>query len=178
MTTSGDGSDPLLAVEHLKHYFPIKEGIVFDRETSQVHAVDDVTFDLREGETLGLVGESGCGKTTLSRALMRLLEPTGGSVRFHGRDITHASRRELQPLRQEMQMVFQDPFASLNPRKRVGEIIGMPLRLHGVDRSDTDERTRDLLSRVGLAPEHRNRFPHRSRPRSSTCSTTSRTTWA
>jgi oligopeptide/dipeptide ABC transporter ATP-binding protein len=160
MTTNGDQAEPLLAVEHLKHYFPIKEGIVFDRETARVHAVDDVTFDLREGKTLGLVGESGCGKTTLSRALLRLLEPTEGTVRFRGQDITHASRRKLQPLRSEMQMVFQDPFASLNPRKRVGEIIGMPLRLHGLDRADTEQRTRELLERVGLAPEHRNRFPH------------------
>jgi oligopeptide/dipeptide ABC transporter ATP-binding protein len=160
MTTDGDRAEPLLAVEHLKHYFPIKEGIVVDREAARVHAVDDVTFDLREGKTLGLVGESGCGKTTLSRALLRLVEPTEGTVRFRGRDITHASRRALQPLRSEMQMVFQDPFASLNPRKRVGEIIAMPLRLHGVDRADTDQRTRELLDRVGLAPEHRNRFPH------------------
>jgi peptide/nickel transport system ATP-binding protein len=160
MTTNGDRQEPLLDVEHLKLHFPVKEGIVFDREVSQVHAVDDVTFELREGETLGLVGESGCGKTTLSRTLMRLLEPTEGVIRFRGRDITHASRRELQPLRKEMQMVFQDPFASLNPRKRVAQTIGMPLRLHGVDRADADGRIRELLDRVGLAEEHRNRFPH------------------
>jgi oligopeptide/dipeptide ABC transporter ATP-binding protein len=160
MTTNGDRPEPLLDVEHLKLHFPIKEGIVFDREVSRVHAVDDVTFGLQQGETLGLVGESGCGKTTLSRALLRLLEPTEGRVRFRGQDITHASRRELQPLRKEMQMVFQDPFASLNPRKRVGQIISMPLRLHGLDRSDAEERIGELLARVGLAPEHRNRFPH------------------
>jgi oligopeptide/dipeptide ABC transporter ATP-binding protein len=159
---SGDGDRRalLLEAEHLKLYFPIKEGIVFDREVAQVHAVDDVTFELPEGETLGLVGESGCGKTTLARALLRLIEPTDGTIRFRGQDITHASRRELRPIRKEMQMVFQDPFASLNPRKRVGQIIAMPLRLHGLDRSEAERRVDELLDRVGLAPEHRNRFPH------------------
>jgi oligopeptide/dipeptide ABC transporter ATP-binding protein len=159
---SGDGDRRalLLEAEHLKLHFPIKEGIVFDREVARVHAVDDVTFELPEGETLGLVGESGCGKTTLSRALLRLIEPTDGTIRFRGQDITHASRRELRPIRKEMQMVFQDPFASLNPRKRVGQIIAMPLRLHGLDRSEAEPRVDELLDRVGLAPEHRNRFPH------------------
>ena len=157
---AGDGAGSLLAVEHLKLHFPIKQGIVFDREVARVHAVDDVTFSLREGETLGLVGESGCGKTTLSRCILRLLEPTDGTLRFQDQDITHASRRELAPLRREMQMVFQDPFASLNPRKRVGQIIAMPLRLHEVDRSDVEPRVRELLERVGLSPEHANRFPH------------------
>jgi oligopeptide/dipeptide ABC transporter ATP-binding protein len=127
---------------------------------ARVHAVNDVTFDLSEGETLGLVGESGCGKTTLSRALMRLIEPTDGTVRFHGDDITRASRRELRPMRSEMQMVFQDPFASLNPRKRVIQIIGMPLRIHGVERGRVESRVRELLDRVGLQPEHVNRYPH------------------
>jgi oligopeptide/dipeptide ABC transporter ATP-binding protein len=149
-----------MEVKHLQLYFPIKEGIFFDREVARVHAVDDVTFSLKEGETLGLVGESGCGKTTLSRALMRLIDATDGAIHFRGNEITHASRKELEPLRREMQMVFQDPFASLNPRKRVGQIIGMPLRLHGVERDQVDERVRDLLGRVGLAPEHVNRFPH------------------
>jgi oligopeptide/dipeptide ABC transporter ATP-binding protein len=156
----GNGASPLVEVEHVKLHFPIKEGIVFDREVARVHAVDDVTFQLREGETLGLVGESGCGKTTLSRALMRLIDATDGLIRFRGSDITHASRKQLEPLRREMQMVFQDPFASLNPRKRVGQIIGMPLRLHGVERDDVEERVRELLDRVGLHPEHLNRFPH------------------
>jgi peptide/nickel transport system ATP-binding protein len=158
--TGGNGASPLVEVEHLQLYFPIKEGIVFDREVARVHAVDDVTFQLREGETLGLVGESGCGKTTLSRAVMRLIDATGGSIRFHGNDITNASRRELQPLRREMQMVFQDPFASLNPRKRISQIIGLPLRLHGVPRDDVESRVRELLDRVGLHPEHVNRYPH------------------
>jgi oligopeptide/dipeptide ABC transporter ATP-binding protein len=153
-------SGPLVEVEHLKLHFPIKEGILIDRTVANVHAVDDVTFEIGEGETLGLVGESGCGKTTLSRVLMRLIEPTDGTIRFRGEDITHAGRKELEPLRRQLQMVFQDPFASLNPRKRVSQIIGMPLLLHGVERSKVDARVRDLLDRVGLSPEHLNRFPH------------------
>ncbi len=157
---SGSNGVPLVEVEHLKQYFPVKKGAVVDREVAQVHAVDDVTFALEEGETLGLVGESGCGKTTVSRSIMRLLEPTDGSVRFAGRDITKASRRDLEPLRREMQMVFQDPYASLNPRKRVGQIVGMPLRLHGTPKNEVEPRVRELLDRVGLHPEHVNRFPH------------------
>jgi oligopeptide/dipeptide ABC transporter ATP-binding protein len=158
MSTNGD--TPLLEIEHVKLYFPIKKGIVIDREVARVHAVDDVTFTLRDGETLGLVGESGCGKTTLSRTVMRLLDSTEGTIRFRGRDVTKASRRELAPLRREMQMVFQDPYASLNPRKRVGQIVGMPLRQHGVSHDEADRRVLELLDRVGLAREHVNRFPH------------------
>jgi len=158
--TDGNGASGLMEVEHLKLHFPIKQGIVFDREVARVHAVDDVTFQLEEGETLGLVGESGCGKTTLSRALMRLVDSTDGAIRFRGDDITKASRKQLEPLRREIQMVFQDPFASLNPRKRIGQIIGMPLRLHGVQHDQVDDRVRELLDRVGLHPEHLNRFPH------------------
>ena len=157
---SDSNGAPLVEVEHLKQHFPVKKGIVVDREAARVQAVDDVTFALEEGETLGLVGESGCGKTTLSRSIMRLLEPTDGAVRFAGRDITRASRRELEPLRREMQMVFQDPYASLNPRKRVGQIVGMPLRLHGTPKAEVEPRVRELLDRVGLHPEHVNRFPH------------------
>jgi oligopeptide/dipeptide ABC transporter ATP-binding protein len=149
----------LVEVEHLKHYFPIKSGVLIDRTVGNVHAVDDVTFDLIEGETLGLVGESGCGKTTLARTIMRLLEPTEGTIRFRGRDISQAGARELRPLRREMQLVFQDPFASLNPRKRVGQIIGAPLKLHGRD-DNAGDRVGELLDRVGLAPEHANRYPH------------------
>ena len=157
---SENGSATLLGVEHLKLYFPIKQGVIFDREVARVHAVDDVTFALRKGETLGLVGESGCGKTTLSRALMRLIDVTEGVIRFRGDDITKASRKRMQPLRREMQMVFQDPFASLNPRKRVGQIVGTPLRLHGAERSEVEPKVHELLKRVGLAPEHSNRYPH------------------
>ncbi len=151
---------PLLEVQHVKLHFPIKKGLLFDREVARVHAVDDVTFELREGETLGLVGESGCGKSTLSRTIMRLVEPTDGTIRFRDRDISKASRRELEPMRRRMQMVFQDPYASLNPRKRVGQIIGTPMRRHGIDQGEADRRVLELLDRVGLAREHVNRFPH------------------
>jgi oligopeptide/dipeptide ABC transporter ATP-binding protein len=150
----------LLEVEHLQLYFPIKRGVIVDRTVGNVHAVDDVSLTLDEGETLGIVGESGCGKTTLSRSIVRLLEPTGGTIRFRGRDVTKAGRRELQPVRRELQMVFQDPQASLNPRKRVGQIVGAPLQLHGVPAKEIDRRVRELLARVGLNPEHVNRFPH------------------
>jgi len=150
----------LLEVEHVKLHFPIKQGILIDRTVGHVHAVDDVTFTLHEGETLGLVGESGCGKTTLSRTVMRLLEPTGGELRFRGTDVSHASRKALMPLRREMQMVFQDPYASLNPRKRIGQIVGMALERHGGKGDDVERRVGRLLERVGLSPEHVNRFPH------------------
>jgi oligopeptide/dipeptide ABC transporter ATP-binding protein len=153
--------EPLLSVEHLVHWFPVKGGVLFDRVVDRVHAVDDVTFTLREGETLGLVGESGCGKSTLARCVLRLLEPTGGRIVFRGRDITRLSRRELRPLRRDMQMVFQDPYASLNPRKRVSQIVGDPIRLHAdVGRAAVGERVGRLLDQVGLNPEHVNRFPH------------------
>jgi oligopeptide/dipeptide ABC transporter ATP-binding protein len=150
----------LVSVEHLEQHFPVKEGVVIDREVGRVHAVDDVSFELGEGETLGLVGESGCGKTTLARSLMRLLEPTGGVIEFDGRDITHVSQREMRPLRRELQMVFQDPFASLNPRKRVAQIVGQPLQLHGVEKADVPGRVERLLDQVGLHKEHVNRYPH------------------
>jgi peptide/nickel transport system ATP-binding protein len=158
--SDGNGSAPLIDVEHLKVFFPIKQGIVFEREVARVHAVNDVTLKVAAGETLGLVGESGCGKTTLSRAIMRLIDSTEGSIRFRGEDVTNAGRKQMQPLRREMQMVFQDPFASLNPRKRVGQIIGMGLRLHGSERKDVEAQVKELLDRVGLHPEHINRFPH------------------
>jgi peptide/nickel transport system ATP-binding protein len=150
----------LVDVEHLKVFFPIKEGFLIDREVARVHAVNDVTFQIDEGETVGLVGESGCGKTTMSRAIMRLIDATDGTLRFRGEDITHAGRRKLEPLRRQMQMVFQDPFASLNPRKRVVQIIGQPLRLHGTPRDKVEGRVQELLDLVGLHPEHLNRYPH------------------
>jgi oligopeptide/dipeptide ABC transporter ATP-binding protein len=155
-------SGALVELEHVKQYFPIKSGILFDREVARVHAVDDVSLRIAPGETFGLVGESGCGKSTLARCMLRLLEPTDGRVSFEGRDITRLGRRELRPLRTDMQMIFQDPYASLNPRKRVGQIVGNPIRLHARDggRADVRRRVQELLARVGLNPEHYNRFPH------------------
>jgi oligopeptide/dipeptide ABC transporter ATP-binding protein len=149
---------PLVEAEHLELYFPVKKGTLLDRTVGYVHAVDDVCFSLREGETLGVVGESGCGKSTLARCIVRLLEPTAGTLRFRGQDITHLGRRALQPVRREMQLVFQDPVSSLNPRKRVGQIVGTPMRLHGIP--NVERRVQELLQRVGLNPEHINRFPH------------------
>ena len=159
-TPQTGGGGPLIEVEHVKMHFPVKSGILFDRTVGVVHAVDDVSLTVTEGETLGIVGESGCGKSTLARCLVRLLEPTDGTLRFRGQDITHLGRRALNPVRREVQLVFQDPVSSLNPRKRVGQIIGTPLRLQGMDRTKVDARVRDLLDRVGLNPEHVNRFPH------------------
>ena len=151
----------LLRVEHLKKYFPIKRGIIFKREIGRVHAVDDVSLEVRAGETLGLVGESGCGKSTLGRCIIRLQELTSGTITFDGRDISRLSRRALRPIRGDLQMVFQDPYASLNPRKRVGTIISDPLRIHGhSSRNQIRERVRELLELVGLSPEHINRYPH------------------
>src|SRR5438067_355486 len=154
-----NGGDPLVEVRSLKKYFPIRKGLL-QREVGHVHAVDDVTFGVREGETLGLVGESGCGKSTLGRTIVRLLEPTEGEVLFQGKDISRIGTRSLRPLRREMQMIFQDPYASLNPRKRVGSIIGTPLKIHGIERSERRKRVQELLETVGLSPEHYNRFPH------------------
>src|SRR6185312_14684314 len=126
-----NGKAPLLEADHVKLYFPIKQGVLIDRTVGHVHAVDDVSMHLNEGETMGIVGESGCGKSTLARTFVRLLEPTDGALRYRGKDITHLSRKALDPMRREVQLVFQDPVSSLNPRKRVGQIVGTPLRLHG-----------------------------------------------
>jgi oligopeptide transport system ATP-binding protein len=157
---ASDGQ-PLLEVEHLVKHFPIKSGILIDREIGRVRAVDDVSFTVGKGETLGLVGESGCGKSTLSRSVLQLLEPTSGSVRFDGREIVGLRGKELRTLRREMQMIFQDPYASLNPRKRVAQIIGEPLTLHGVaSGDDLKANVQELLERVGLNPEHYTRYPH------------------
>jgi oligopeptide transport system ATP-binding protein len=152
--------EPLLELEHLVKYFPVKGGVL-QREMAQVHAVDDISLTVYRGETLGLVGESGCGKSTLGRTVVRLLEPTSGDIRFDGQSIAKLGRRKLRPLRRELQMVFQDPYASLNPRKRVGSIVGDPLRIHGIGtRRERQARVQELLKIVGLAPEHYNRFPH------------------
>ncbi|HEY1594773.1 MAG TPA: oligopeptide/dipeptide ABC transporter ATP-binding protein [Thermoleophilaceae bacterium] len=155
----GNG-EPLLSVEHLRVLFPVKYGVLVNRTVANVHAVDDVTFQLFEGETLGIVGESGCGKTTLIRTLVRLLVPTEGAIRFRGKDISASGRKELDPIRREMQMVFQDPQASLNPRKRVTEILAGPLKRRGVPKSKIQAESHRLLEQVGLSPEHVNRFPH------------------
>ena len=160
-TAAGEqAGPPLLDVEHLRVLFPIKSGIIIDRQIGQVHAVDDVTFTLREGETLGIVGESGCGKTTLIRVLVRLINATSGTIRFRGQDITSSGRRQLEPIRREMQMVFQDPQASLNPRKRVAQILATPLRIRGVPKDRLAAESNSLVERVGLGREALNRFPH------------------
>jgi peptide/nickel transport system ATP-binding protein len=154
-------SEPLLEVTDLVKHFPVKRGLLVDREVDRVRAVDGVSFSVRQGETLGLVGESGSGKSTLSRTILQLLAPTSGSVRFEGRELAGLSRREMRPLRSQMQMVFQDPYASLNPRKRVGQIVGEPLRLQGEAKgSELRREVQGLLGRVGLAAEHYDRFPH------------------
>jgi peptide/nickel transport system ATP-binding protein len=154
-------SSALLEVHDLVKHFPIKSGILIDREVGRVRAVDGVTLSVNQGETLGLVGESGCGKSTLCRTILQLLNPTSGSVRFDGEEIVGLKRRQMQPTRREMQMIFQDPYASLNPRKRVGQIIGDPLRLHGVASGEELKRNvQVLLETVGLGAEHYNRYPH------------------
>ena len=151
----------LLVVEDLQKYFPVTRGLVFQKEVAQVKAVDGVNFTLEAGQTLGVVGESGCGKSTMARCLARLLEPTGGKIVFDGRDITHLDRSAMRPIRRDMMMVFQDPYASLNARMRVGAIVGEPLEVHGIGSDhDRKRRVQELLEVVGLNPEHYNRFPH------------------
>ncbi len=153
--------DVLVRAEHIRKYFPIKTGLLIQREVARVHAVDDVSLEVRAGDTLGLVGESGCGKSTLARCIARLHELTSGSLIFEGADISKLSRRQLRPVRRELQMVFQDPYASLNPRKRVGAIIADPLRIHKVGtRQQIRDRVVELLEVVGLSAEHINRYPH------------------
>jgi oligopeptide/dipeptide ABC transporter ATP-binding protein len=152
--------DELLRVEGLVKHFPIKSG-VFKTTVGAVRAVDGVDLSVNRGETLGVVGESGCGKTTLGRTIIKLLEPTAGSIVFDGRDITTLKRKSMRPVRREIQIVFQDPYASLNPRMTVREIVAEPLRIHGIyGGADGKRRVGELLRTVGLSPEHGNRFPH------------------
>jgi peptide/nickel transport system ATP-binding protein len=151
----------LVELENLRVWFPIKSGIVLDRHVGDIKAVDGVSLKIERGETLGLVGESGCGKSTVGRAILRLYEPTSGRIVFDGKDITKLGEAELRPLRRRMQMVFQDPFASLNPRHSVGRIVGEPLRAHGIARGRSVlARVRELLEVVGLPPDAASRYPH------------------
>jgi oligopeptide/dipeptide ABC transporter ATP-binding protein len=157
----GLGGDEILRVEGLVKHFPIKAGLL-KRTVGQVQAVDGVDLSVRQGETVGIVGESGCGKSTLGRSIIKLLEPTAGKIIFEGQDITRFKRRQMRAVRRDVQIVFQDPYASLNPRMTVREIVGEPLRIHGLYRRRGEGRRRveELLRTVGLSPEHANRFPH------------------
>jgi oligopeptide/dipeptide ABC transporter ATP-binding protein len=159
---SATNGTKLFEVRDLEKHFPLTSGVIFRKTVGAVRAVDGVSFDVFEGETLGLVGESGCGKSTTARLITRLLEPTGGQVLYKGEDISHRSRNDLKPLRRDMQMIFQDPYSSLNPRKTVGSIIGEPFVIHDVERSEDKRKRRvqELMDLVGLNPEHYNRFPH------------------
>jgi oligopeptide/dipeptide ABC transporter ATP-binding protein len=153
--------EPLLEVSGLQKHFPVTRGIIFKRQVGAVKAVDGIDFVVRQGETLGMVGESGCGKTTTGRMIMRLLAPTQGKIVFEGQDITHLSQGKLRPIRRDIQMIFQDPYSSLNPRKTVGSIVGAPLKLQGIKTEQGVRKTvQDLLELVGLNPEHYNRYPH------------------
>jgi oligopeptide/dipeptide ABC transporter ATP-binding protein len=159
---SATNGTKLFEVRDLEKHFPLTSGVIFRKTVGAVRAVDGVSFDVFEGETLGLVGESGCGKSTTARLMTRLLEPTAGQVLYKGEDISHRSRNDLKPLRRDMQMIFQDPYSSLNPRKTVGSIIGEPFVIHDVERSEDKRKRRvqELMDLVGLNPEHYNRFPH------------------
>jgi peptide/nickel transport system ATP-binding protein/oligopeptide transport system ATP-binding protein len=160
-TASPDTSNPLLTVSGLTKHFAVTKGVIFRHQVGSVQAVDGLDFSVTHGETLGLVGESGCGKTTTGRLLTRLLEPTGGKIIFDGHDITHLRQSRMRPLRRDIQMIFQDPYSSLNPRHTVGTIVGAPYHLQRVKAEHGTKRAvQDLLELVGLNPEHYNRYPH------------------
>ena len=162
MSTSNGKGQTILQVEDLKMHFPITRGILFQRQVGAIKAVDGISFDLYKGETLGLVGESGCGKSTTGRAILQLHRPTGGHVRFEGKELTVTKGEELRKMRRRMQMIFQDPYASLNPRMTVGSIIGEPLEVHGIGntKKERQDRVQELLKIVGLNPVFINRYPH------------------
>jgi oligopeptide transport system ATP-binding protein len=161
MTTNGNGSDDLIQVRDLQMHFPVTKGIILQRQVGAVKAVDGVSFSIKKGETLGLVGESGCGKSTTGRAILQLYRPTAGQVLFQGADLTKLKGEEMRRMRRKVQMIFQDPYASLNPRMTVGDIIGEPIKVHGL-RQGKEVRTRvqELLQLVGLNPYFINRYPH------------------
>ena len=161
-TGAATDDDILLDVRDLKMYFPVSSGLVFQRTVAYIKAVDGVSFTVKRGETLGLVGESGCGKTTTGRCILQLYKPTGGQVIFEGQDLTSLSTRGMREKRREMQVIFQDPYSSLNPRMTAGNIIGEPLIVHGLvqDKNEYRERVADLLQNVGLNPYMADRFPH------------------
>src|SRR3954451_5419869 len=156
------GGDALVEVRDLVKHFPITKGIIFQKQVGAVRAVDGITFDVKRGEALGIVGETGCGKSTTARLVNRLLEPTSGSIKIDGQETANLSRKELKPLRREVQMIFQDPYSSLNPRKTVGAIISEPFVIHGLNKGEGARKraVQDLMEQVGLNPEHYNRYPH------------------
>ncbi|MEV5310046.1 oligopeptide/dipeptide ABC transporter ATP-binding protein [Streptomyces sp. NPDC052610] len=157
----GPDGDPLLVVKGLTKHFPVKGGFPIRRTVGQVQAVDGIDLTVHVGESFGLVGESGCGKSTTGRLITRLMEPTAGTISYRGQDITHAGRKQLAPIRSEIQMIFQDPYSSLNPRQTVGKIISGPMEINGIQpEGGREKRVRELLEIVGLNPEHFNRFPH------------------
>jgi oligopeptide/dipeptide ABC transporter ATP-binding protein len=160
--TTADGAGPLIQVKGLHKHFPITRGILISHRIGAVRAVDGIDLEVGRGETLGIVGETGCGKSTTARLIMRLLEPTSGQVIFDGADITHVKGRRLKAVRREMQMIFQDPYSSLNPRKTIGSIIAEPFAIHGLLKESGERRraVQELLETVGLNPEHYNRYPH------------------
>ena len=157
---TGGKPQPLVRLTAIKKHFPITQGIIFQREIGRVHAVDGIDLEVYPGETLGVVGETGCGKSTLARVICRLLAPSEGTIEFEGKDITNLKGKPLRRFRRQVQMIFQDPYSSLNPRKRVGSIIGDPFQIHDIgDDRDRKQRVQELMEVVGLNPEHYNRFP-------------------
>ena len=159
---SAPNDDILLEINNLKMYFPVTSGMLFQRTVAHVKAVDDVSFSIRQGETLGLVGESGCGKTTTGRCILQLYKPTSGQVKFRGQDLTQLGTKQMRAMRREMQVIFQDPYSSLNPRMTAGNIIGEPLIVHGLvsGKNEYREKVAELLQNVGLNPYMADRFPH------------------